>query len=521
MSSESDLIPYHAVQVLGKGSVLVLAPHPDDEVLGCAGAILRHIAAGDRVAVVILTDGGGFHADGPERVAYVAQRRQESRAAAAILGYGEPQFWECRDRELIYDEPLVRRICATVIATDARWLYAPSLYELHPDHRNLALATLEAIRRLGSQQSLAFYEVSAPLLPNRLLDISDLLERKRQAIACFTSQLAIQVYDRHIEALNRYRTYTLPREIEAAEAYWVIEGSEAAQKLRMFYARAADWWRATNVPGAILTGPLVSVIVRSTGRPELATALASVATQTYQRIEIVVVDALGTGQLKLDPAQCRFPLRGEQANHPLGRSAAANLGLDLAQGDYLIFLDDDDWFEPDHLAGLVEQLNLESTAIAAYAGVRCVRPASSGDWETIRVYNDSFDVARLCCENFIPIHALLFRREALQGAAPCRFDERFDLYEDWDFWLQLQERGGFQHRDALSACYRIHEGGGLGVAADEQRALAAFQAIVTKWRSRWTDRELMDLIARARHLERLLQGTEAQRAEAVQQALTS
>ena len=518
MSSESDLIPYHAVQVLGKGSVLVLAPHPDDEVLGCAGAILRHIAAGDRVAVVILTDGGGFHADGPERVAYVAQRRQESRAAAAILGYGEPQFWECRDRELIYDEPLVRRICATVIATDARWLYAPSLYELHPDHRNLALATLEAIRRLGSQQSLAFYEVSAPLLPNRLLDISDLLERKRQAIACFTSQLAIQVYDRHIEALNRYRTYTLPREIEAAEAYWVIEGSEAAQKLRMFYARAADWWRATNVPGAILTGPLVSVIVRSTGRPELATALASVATQTYQRIEIVVVDALGTGQLKLDPAQCRFPLRGEQANHPLGRSAAANLGLDLAQGDYLIFLDDDDWFEPDHLAGLVEQLNLESTAIAAYAGVRCVRPASSGDWETIRVYNDSFDVARLCCENFIPIHALLFRREALQGAAPCRFDERFDLYEDWDFWLQLQERGGFQHRDALSACYRIHEGGGLGVAADEQRALAAFQAIVTKWRSRWTDRELMDLIARARHLDRLLQGTEAQRAKAVQQA---
>lgn len=240
MSSESDLIPYHAVQVLGKGPALVLAPHPDDEVLGCAGAILRHVVAGDRVAVVILTDGGGFHADGPERETYVAQRRQESRAAAAILGYGKPQFWEYRDRELIDDEPLVRRLCETVMATDARWIYAPSPYELHPDHRNLALATLEATRRLGSERALAFYEIGAPLPPNRLLDISGLLERKRQAIACFTSQLSAQDYDRHIEALNRYRTYTLPREIEAAEAYWVIEGGEATRTLQTVYATVAD-----------------------------------------------------------------------------------------------------------------------------------------------------------------------------------------------------------------------------------------------------------------------------------------
>lgn len=240
MSSESDLIPYHAVQVLGKGPALVLAPHPDDEALGCAGAILRHVAAGDRVVVVVLTDGGGFHADGPEREFYIAQRRRESRAAAALLGYGEPRFWEYRDRELIDDESLVHRLCETVMATDARWIYAPSPYELHPDHRNLALAALAAIRRLGGERALAFYEIGTPLPPNRLLDISDLLERKRQAIACFTSQLSAQAYDRHIEALNRYRTYTLSREIEAAEAYWVIEGSEATRKLQTLYAMNAE-----------------------------------------------------------------------------------------------------------------------------------------------------------------------------------------------------------------------------------------------------------------------------------------
>jgi LmbE family N-acetylglucosaminyl deacetylase len=250
MSSESELIPYHAVRAVGQGSALVLAPHPDDEVLGCAGAILRHVALGDPVRVIILTDGGGWQVDEAGREAYAARRRQESREAAAILGYGEPEFWQYRDRELEYGEPLVRRLLDAIAAAEARWLYAPSPCELHPDHRALALAVLEAARRQAGQIGLALYEIGAPLPPNRLLDITDLVERKRRALACFTSQLAVQAYDRHIEALNRFRTYTLPREVEAAEAYWVIEGNEAAGKLRMLQTTVAEGWRVASAPAA-------------------------------------------------------------------------------------------------------------------------------------------------------------------------------------------------------------------------------------------------------------------------------
>ena len=110
ISDERTLIPYQAVSRLGTGPALVLAPHPDDEVFGCAGAILRQVAAGDPVTVIILTDGGGFHPPGPERDAYVQRRRQESRAAAAVLGYGEPVFWDYRDRELPDDAALVERV---------------------------------------------------------------------------------------------------------------------------------------------------------------------------------------------------------------------------------------------------------------------------------------------------------------------------------------------------------------------------------------------------------------------------
>ncbi len=214
MSIESDWIPYHAVQTLGTGPVLALAPHPDDEVFGCGGAIMRHVAAGDPVTVIIVTDGGAG-CDRPERAAYVAQRRAESWAAAALLGYGEPELWEYRDRELTCDEPLVQRLLAAVHRVGARWLYAPSPYEIHPDHRMLGLAAWEVARRMGAELDLAFYEIGAPLPPNRLLDITDLIERKRQAIACFAGQLAVQDYDRHVMALNTYRTYTLPREVTA------------------------------------------------------------------------------------------------------------------------------------------------------------------------------------------------------------------------------------------------------------------------------------------------------------------
>ena len=217
--SEQQILPYAAVQAIGPGPVLVLAPHPDDEVFGCGGALLRHVAAGDRVRVIILTDGAyGADASGE----YPRRRQQESLEAAVVLGYGTPLFWGLPDRGLEYGEALIRRLLESIEETAAALVYAPSWREAHPDHSALALAAAEAVRRCRRPLRLVLYEVGIPLSPNTLLDITDLLERKRQAMACFTSQLARQPYDRQILALNRFRTYTLPDTVQAAEAYRVL-----------------------------------------------------------------------------------------------------------------------------------------------------------------------------------------------------------------------------------------------------------------------------------------------------------
>jgi LmbE family N-acetylglucosaminyl deacetylase len=221
---EHQLVPYEAVRCLGSGPILVFAPHPDDETLGCGGAIIRHLEAGDKVKVIIVTDGAfgspECHAD------YQQTRRNETQAAAEILGYGEPAFWDLPDRSLVYEESLIERIRDAIEHCTANLVYAPSWWEIHPDHSTLSLCVAEAIRRCTRQLSLLMYEVGAPLQPNRLLDITDVNDRKQAAIRCFASQLVNQAYDQHINALNRFRTYTLPGSVQFAEAYRFVKGED-------------------------------------------------------------------------------------------------------------------------------------------------------------------------------------------------------------------------------------------------------------------------------------------------------
>jgi LmbE family N-acetylglucosaminyl deacetylase len=216
---------------------LVLAPHPDDEVYGCGGAILRHRAADVPVRVIIVSDGGGG-LSGVARSACTAARSAESRTAADILGYGQPEFWDLPDRRVEYGEILIARIVAAL--GDADLIYAPAPSELHPDHRNLAMAAIEAVRRTGQGKRIALYEISAPLHANVLLDISPVRAAKDAAMACFKSQLQHQQYDRQIAALNRFRTYTLPDHVNAAEAYHLVTAKELDADPLRFHWREND-----------------------------------------------------------------------------------------------------------------------------------------------------------------------------------------------------------------------------------------------------------------------------------------
>lgn len=472
--------------------VLVLTPHPDDEVFGCGGAIMRHIEQGTPVCVIVVSD-GAYGVSNEQVADYTLQRQNESIAASNVLGYGSPIFWHYRDREICYGEKLVQEIMAAIREASVDLIYAPSVFEMHPDHRVLGMAAVEAVRRLGKAVHLALYEVGMPLRPNQLLDISDLAARKLAAMACFVSQNAKQRYDLDIAALNRYRTYTLPADVTAAEAYILVSAEELVNDPLKLYQSEHIRQKALGLVLDSRDTPLVSVIIRSMDRATLSDALDSVALQTYPNIEVVVVNAKGVDHRETGKWCGRFPMRMAGAGESLLHSQAANVGLDATRGDYLIFLDDDDWFAPHHIDKLKAEFDRSESAVAVYSAVQCVN--ESGD--EIRRFEEDFDPIQFRIDNFIPIHAVLFRRCAIDNGA--RFDETLDVCEDWDFWLQVLEHGGFRFIPEVGATYRMQNGTRSGVWDNPERTQQVMTTIYRKWMPRWNDKTLWSVLEYTRY----------------------
>jgi LmbE family N-acetylglucosaminyl deacetylase/SAM-dependent methyltransferase len=222
-SSPTSLIPHHAVEEIPATKVLVLAANIGDEVLGCGGSIIQHSIAQTPVRVIVATTGrlsGDAGAMGGDDLAV---RMIEGRAAAKVLGCEDPGLLRIPAGNLAFGEALVSRIGEAM--NDVDLIYAPSLGEANADHRILAMAATEAVRRRPGTR-IAFYEIGSPQRPNVLLNISDVAAIKCSAITCLSSQLRVRRYDEQIASLNRYRTFTLPRNVSAAEAYLVFS-SEA------------------------------------------------------------------------------------------------------------------------------------------------------------------------------------------------------------------------------------------------------------------------------------------------------
>lgn len=239
---------------------------------------------------------------------------------------------------------------------------------------------------------------------------------------------------------------------------------------------------------------LVSIICRSVNRPELKQALRSLTLQTHPNIEIVLVDALGQGiPSAVDICKGR-QLELVSTGERLDRSAAANAGLERAQGDFLMFLDDDDWIAEDHIATLLKLLLENSGSQAAYSATRKV---SNEGKDLDHVFDQEFRLAQLRRDNFIPIHAVLFKASLVTDG--CKFDPDLAIYEDWDFWLQVAERTTFLHHDKITAFYR--EGGDSDTAVNEELLkyskghpnAVAREKVLNKWLPKWSASDINEM----------------------------
>jgi glycosyltransferase involved in cell wall biosynthesis len=221
--------------------------------------------------------------------------------------------------------------------------------------------------------------------------------------------------------------------------------------------------------------PLVSVIVRTLGRGTLVRALESIAEQTHRPVEIVLVDSAGRG---IAMANHRgVPVRVVRGNGP-GSIAAANVGLEAARGEWIVFLDDDDQFAPEHVAELLAAARSGGTR-AAYSQTQLVDPAGNPQ----RIFGGGpFNRPALLASNYLSMHGVLFHRSFVE--AGHRFDAAFPIFYDWDFWLQLSESGDFAFTGRPTAFYWAasgESGGGAGPNLDRERAMRIREQLMRKW----------------------------------------
>jgi N-acetylglucosamine malate deacetylase 1 len=189
--------------------VLVVAPHPDDESIGCGGQILRHRLAGDRVQVVFLTSGErGIPGMAAEQIWTI--REAEAHRAAEVLDVEDLFFLHLPDGGLhrVVEEG-ARRLAAVLETNFPQILYLPHPADHHSDH----LATLPLVRdglQVMSEPEhwplVRGYEVWTPMEKwSRVEDVTPFMARKLQAVRCYPSQLQFFRYDRAVRGLNRYR----------------------------------------------------------------------------------------------------------------------------------------------------------------------------------------------------------------------------------------------------------------------------------------------------------------------------
>ncbi|HLQ36281.1 MAG TPA: PIG-L deacetylase family protein [Planctomycetota bacterium] len=209
--------------------VLILAAHPDDEILGCGGTAALHTAAGDQVTSVIACEG--------ESLRYADQgvgMEDQARRAGLVLGVHDIRFLRFPDQQLdtLTLTRIITPIEAVVRELRPRVVYCQYGGDVNRDHELLFKAILVATRPTESciEAVYAFDTASSTewayprtFVPDTWVDIGSTLERKLEAMACYASELRDYPHPRSLQALrNKARAWGNQCCLDAAEVFQTV-----------------------------------------------------------------------------------------------------------------------------------------------------------------------------------------------------------------------------------------------------------------------------------------------------------
>ncbi|MBQ61926.1 MAG: hypothetical protein CMQ19_07600 [Gammaproteobacteria bacterium] len=213
--------------------------------------------------------------------------------------------------------------------------------------------------------------------------------------------------------------------------------------------------------------PLVSIIIRTYENRDywLREALNSVLNQSYPNIEVIIVEDGSDSQVDfVAKMQHRYPTRTlvYESLPKKGRCYSANIALEMAKGEMVGFLDDDDLFFSDHVETCVAELVNDNTVHAVYCLAWEVETKLHGEsltegYEEITYRNNDilgqeFNREALKARNCFPIQAVLFRRELYEKYGGLNIE--LDNLEDWNLWIRYSAEYDFKLVPKTTSIYR-------------------------------------------------------------------
>ncbi len=191
------------IEGLDEKRVLVLAPHPDDDIIGCGGALRLYHERGATITTVYMTDGRrGGEAEAGEDL--VSIRQSEAERAAAIIGIDDLVFLSNKDGELSTSRNAAVDLGAIIRDFVPEAVFLPFLLDDHPDHMATSRVFLSAIK--STPEVLCYcYGVWTPLPAfNVVVDVTPYQELKERALREHRSQIRTADLLGAVSGLSRY-----------------------------------------------------------------------------------------------------------------------------------------------------------------------------------------------------------------------------------------------------------------------------------------------------------------------------
>jgi N-acetylglucosamine malate deacetylase 1 len=217
-------------RIIPAQKVLVLAPHCDDELLGCGGTILRYLQ--DKTRVIIL---------------YLTLDKEEKRKVEAINAWRNfpnltQKFLTIEDSKLVLNRKIaIDKISDLIVLDNPDIIFTPWVYDMHKDHSYSSIYLADSLKKLAKkrnlEQNIVFYEVNFPLYSNYSVNITRFMQNKLNILKLYKSQNIGQL-EKVIVNLNQYRASQIGlKQIKWAEGFYVVKVNIFCLLIEKFVAK--------------------------------------------------------------------------------------------------------------------------------------------------------------------------------------------------------------------------------------------------------------------------------------------